>query len=442
MDAAITAINKRETVNRKNKGQQVLGEGITSSMDDLKSQLNNNVMLIGSPGSGKTTLVKANLLEATGSYVISDPKSQLYQEFKGYLKEKGYRVLCLDFKNIMNGESAHFNPFHYIRNEDDILKVSALLSADCINKSDPFWDQVTCILYTALISYLVSECDESMCNLRNMISMINMASSSRDADVSSELDLIFNRLAMKKPESYAVRQYQRYRAMSTRTLLSVLITAQAKLAGFDTPAINDLTSYDDIDIPSVGQKPTALFVSVSDMDRSLDGLASLFFNTVIQELVRYADEKCEGGRLPIPTRIFMDDFGTNLRINEYPRIIAAIRSRNISTWTIIQSKGQLEKAYGSDADTIIGSCDHVIYQGGNDLATAKYIAERCNSPLSKVLGMELGQSIIITRGTQMSVLARNYDLSLHDGELLKYRQNELDKKKKDIKIHRKLWSRG
>lgn len=437
MERTIDIYKSGTDIHKGNDARQIFAEGNTFSMDDIETNLNNNVMLIGSPGSGKTTLLKANLLEATGSYVVSDPKSQLYREFKGYLGDRGYRVLCLDFKNLMNGESAHFNPFHYIRNEDDILKVSALLSGDCINKNDPFWDQASSLLYSAIISYLVFECNLPTRNLKNMISLLNLASSTRDADIKSDLDLIFEHLEKKKPDSYAVRQYQRYRAMATKTLLSVLITAQAKLAFFDTPTINELTNYDDIDIPSIGDRPTALFVSVSDTDRSMDSLASLFFTTLIQQLVRHADE-CKEGRLPVKTRIFLDDFGTNLKIEEYPRIISSIRSRNISTWTIVQSKGQLEKIYGDDANTILGSCDHVIYQGGNDLASAKYIAERCNIQLSSVLGMKLGQSIIISRGNQMPVFAKNYDLSLHGKELKKYRQSRLDNIRKNEKVGRKI----
>lgn len=394
-----------------NTGKQILGKNTFSSMNDLESRLNNNVMLLGSPGSGKTTLIKANLLEATGSYIVSDPKSQLYGEFKEYLENHGYRVLCLDFKNLLHNNTCHFNPFSYIRNEEDILKISTLLSGDCRNKNDPFWDQAVSLLYTSLISYLVLECDESKRTLRNMISMISMGASTRNEYEKSELDILFDKLADKKPDSYAVRQYQRYRGMASKTLLSVLITAQSKLAFFDTPTINELTSIDDINIPSIGQKPTALFVSVSDTDRSLDSLAGLFFSIAIQELVRYADETCENGRLRIPTRIFMDDFGTNIKIEQYPRILSSIRSRNISTWTILQSKGQLEKIYGNDADTIIGACDHVIYQGGNDIVTARYIADRTNNSISSILGMEIGKSIIVTRGERESSLVDNIEMN-------------------------------
>lgn len=383
----------------ENKGVQILGEGLAVSMNDIQTKLNNNILLIGSPGSGKTSLIKANLREATGSYIVSDPKAQLYKEFGGYLREKGYRVLCLEFKNINKKTSAHFNPFHYIKNEEDVLRMSSILSSECESKKDPFWDMAAALLYTSLIACLSFEFEESMRNIRNFISMINMAET-RDADTKTELDNLFEKVAENNPESFAYRQYKRFRCMPTRTYQSVLITAQSKLAFLDSPAINEMTSFDEVDLEKVGQEPTAIFVSVSDTDRSLDCLANIFFTTAIQEVVRCADEKCRGGRLPIPVRFILDDFATNFKIEEFPRIITSIRSRNISSWVIVQSKSQLEKLYGDDDATIIAGCDHVVYQGGNDLNSAKYIAERTNLPLARVLGMKVGESIVIERGTE------------------------------------------
>lgn len=395
----------------KRENSMVLGEGALYSLDDIKTRRNNNVILCGSPGSGKTSLIRPNLYQAVGSYVISDPKGRLYKEFAGYFKKKGYRVCLVDFKNM--SRSNKYNPFHYLHDTNDILSMAYLLSDRIRSDKDPFWDECAAMLYSAIISYL-KEAPERMQTMRNLIAMLTMAST-KDAETESELDLLFNRLEAKNPEAWGVKQYKKYRCMPTRTLQSVLITAQSKMLPFENPEINELTSCDDIELATIGIKKTVVFVIVSDVDRSMDSLANLFFTQCIQELVRYADDKCEEGRLPVEVRLFLDDFGTNLYIRNFEKFFASFRSRGLSAWLAIQAESQLEKAYGVEATTIIGSADNFVYLGGNDLESAKMVAERSGKPVQQVLGQKIGYNLILRRGEEPQ-LVPNYDMEKHRKE--------------------------
>lgn len=382
---------------KRNIGVMTLAKGVDVSIDDYEKRINNNVLIFGSPGSGKTTLIKKQLLNPSGSYIISDPKGRLYAEFKEPLKKKGYEVININFKNLK--ETNHFNPLLFLKTEEDVLRFSRIITDQFISERDIFWDEVSNILISAIVGYLVFECKPQMRTIRNVITMLNMAASTRDADVKSELDILFDKIKKKNEDSWPLRQYMRYRGMATKTMLSVIITAQSKLASFDTNDIHEMISENDFDIGDIGKKKTVVFISVSDTDRSMDALASLFFNIAIQELVKVADEEFDG-RLPLPTRFIMDDFGTSIKIDEYPRITASIRSRNLSVWTILQSKGQLESAYGRDGDTIISAHDTLIYQGCNDLETNKFIAAKGNFSIERVNGLEIGNSIIFVRGSK------------------------------------------
>ncbi len=209
-------------------------------------------------------------------------------------------------------------------------------------------------------------------------------------------------------------------AAANRTLRSIVITLNSKLASYDTPELRKMMAFDDIDISSFGYKKTALFVIVSDTDRSLDGLANLFFTQSINEMCYVADKKCTDNRLKIPVRFILDDFATNCRIGDFPRMIASIRSRGISTMLMIQSEGQLKKGYGEDYMTIIANCDTYLYLGGNDIETAKVIAERCDVPLKKILNMPVGTNWLFRRG-QAPVNGTNYkvDAMLRSKGLIK-----------------------
>jgi type IV secretion system protein VirD4 len=197
-----------------------------------------------------------------------------------------------------------------------------------------------------------------------------------------------------------VRTYKKFRVASSRTLRSILVTANSRLGVYDTPELEKMMKEDDVNISWIGRRKTALFVVVSDTDRSMDRLVNLFFSQAMNELCRYADTKCTDYRLPVPVRFIMDDFATNCKIEEFPRMIASIRSREISTTLIIQAESQLTQCYGYDGRTIIGNCDTYVYLGGNDVETAKAVAERCDMPVKKILNMPVGTNWIFRRGEE------------------------------------------
>ena len=389
----------------------VLAEDRYYSMDSYKTKLNNNVLVVGTSGAGKTrSIVEPNLLQATGSYIVSDPKGNLHKKYRRYLAGKGYKVLKLDFTDPEN--SAYYNFFKYIRNTQDIIKVAhMMIYQDKGRKTlDPFWDQSAQLLLQACIAYLIETAKESDRNLENVMKLIGMCEiDENNTSKESATDLLFKALEEKSPNSYAAKTYKKYRCAAGKTLKSILITINAKLGLFDAPEINEMLRKDTIDIPSIGDRRTALFVVVSDTDRSLDALVNIFFSQTMNELCRHADKECEDNRLPVPTRFILDDFATNVRIEEFPRMIASIRSRGISTMLMIQAESQLREAYDNDDKTIIGNCDTYIYLGGNDVETSKAIAERCDVPVKKILNMPVGKNLIFRRG-QAPVYSQNIDL--------------------------------
>ncbi len=372
------------------------------SMDSYKTQLNNNVLVVGASGSGKTRgIVIPNILQAVGSYIIADPKGNLYNKYGDYLKNKGYTVRKLDFTDP--SASDRYNIFKYIRNNQDIVKVANMLIYQSKDKSgrlsDPFWDQAAQLLLQALIAYMMEDVTEEERNLHVLNSLLGLFTNLSDPDIENNaMDLLMEDLEKKDPDSYAVSTYKKFRVAADRTLKSIIISANAAVGLFDTPDITDMLSEDDIDIPSIGQRKTALFVIVSDTDRSMDPLCNIFFTQAMNELCRYADKECKNCVLPVPVRFIMDDFATNCKINEFPRMISSIRSRGISTMLMIQSESQLKEGYNNDDRTIIGNCDTYVYLGGNDLETAKSVAERCDVPLKKILNMPIGTSWIFRRG--------------------------------------------
>ena len=389
------------------------------SLDTHETQLNNNVLVVGTSGSGKTrSIVIPNLLMATGSYVVSDPKGNLYNKYKQYLETKGYEVKKLDFTDPKH--SMHYNFFNYINNTQDILRVAHMLIyryAPGSRTVDPFWDEASQLLLQAIMAYMIEAYKPNERNLHNILKLaalcrIDEWSSSYD----TELDVIFDKYEKEKPDSYAVSMYRKFRIAADKTLKSILISVNARLAPYDTPELNKMMSSDNINITSIGSKKTAVFVVVSDTDRSLDGLVNIFYAQAMNELCRYADKKCKDQCLPVPIRFILDDFATNCTIAEFPRMIASFRSRNISTMLMIQAESQLTQCYGYDAKTIIGNCDTYVYLGGNDVETAHAVAERCDIPMKKILNMPVGTNWIFRRG-QEPYNGRNFDLTGFYNEL-------------------------
>ena len=394
------------------KNEMIIAEGVSYSLNCYETKLNNNVLVVGTSGAGKTrSIVTPNLLQATGSYIVSDPKGNLYEKYGPYLKNQGYEVKKLDFTDPEN--SAHYNFFKYIRKTQDINKISHMIiysKGQDGYKPDPFWDEASELLLQALIAYLYEGFRSSEQNLRSVQKLIDACNiDENDSGRETILDKLMEAHEKEYEDSYAVSQYKKFRVAAGKTLKSILISLNARIGQFDTPEIRELTKYDTIRISGIGMKPTAVFVVVSDTDRSLDGLANLFFTQAMNELCWQADKRCKGNTLPVPVRFILDDFATNCKIAEFPRMIASIRSRGISTMLMIQSETQLEEGYNKDARTIIGNCDTYVYLGGNDVDTAEAVARRCDVPLKKILNMPVETNWIFRRG-QEPVNSKNYNI--------------------------------
>ena len=394
------------------KNEMIIAEGVSYSLNCYETKLNNNVLVVGTSGAGKTrSIVTPNLLQATGSYIVSDPKGNLYEKYGPYLKNQGYEVKKLDFTDPEN--SAHYNFFKYIRNTQDINKISHMIiysKGQDGYKPDPFWDEASELLLQALIAYLYEGFRSSEQNLRSVQKLIDACNiDENDSGSATILDKLMEAHEKEYEDSYAVSQYKKFRVAAGKTLKSILISLNARIGQFDTPEIRELTKYDTIRISGIGMKPTAVFVVVSDTDRSLDGLANLFFTQAMNELCWQADKRGKGNTLPVPVRFILDDFATNCKIAEFPRMIASIRSRGISTMLMIQSEAQLEEGYNKDARTIIGNCDTYVYLGGNDVDTAEAVARRCDVPLKKILNMPVETNWIFRRG-QEPVNSKNYNI--------------------------------
>lgn len=378
----------------------ILGENQYYSLNCHETGLNNNVLVVGASGAGKTRgYVIPNLLEASGSYVISDPKGNLHRDYGPFLKGRGYEVCKLDFTDP--NASSHYNFFNYIRTTQDINKLAHMIANnDKVGSvQDPFWDRAAELLVGALIAYVWETCDKGEQTLATLLKLTELILiDENDAEARSPMDILMDDLETANSNSYAVKLYKKFRIAAGKTLKSIVITLNSRIAMYDSPEIQEMTAFDDIDIPSIGQKKKAVFVVVSDNDRSLDGLVNLFFTQAMNELCNYADKKCITCSLPVPVRFILDDFATNCKIDDFPRMIAAIRSRGISTMLMIQSEGQLMEGYGHDYRTVIANCDSYVYLGGNDVETAESVARRCDLPLKRILNMPVGTNWIFRRG--------------------------------------------
>ncbi|MBP3804885.1 MAG: type IV secretory system conjugative DNA transfer family protein [Oribacterium sp.] len=392
------------------RNDMILAQDRYYSLNCYETRVNNNVLVVGTSGSGKTrSIVTPNILQATGSYVISDPKGNLYSKYRNYLRNRGYVVKKLDFTNPKR--SAHYNFFNYIRSNMDIVKLAHMLIYQRKNNShaDPFWDEAGQLLLQSLIAYLKEACNEEDRTLHSINRLLNAFQASGDAELAeTPLDRMIMGYEKEHPDSYAIETYKKFRIAADKTLRSILITTNARVGLWDTPEISEMTSSDDIEIENIGRRKTAIFVVVSDTDRSMDGLVNIFLTQTMNELCRVADRECKNNCLPVPVRFILDDFATNCKIEEFPRMIASIRSRGISTMLMIQAESQLTENYGYDGKTIIGNCDTYVYLGGNDIETAKAVAERCDMPVKKILNMPVGTNWIFRRG-QSPVNGINFD---------------------------------
>lgn len=408
------------------KGALILGQNQYYSRNCYETQLNNNVIVVGTSGAGKTrSIVKPNLLQATGSYVVSDPKGNLAKEMGPYLESKGYRVVCLDF--IHPETSLRYNPLAYCRTTREIQKLAHTLvfemkqsqnSGGKGSNYDPFWDESSVMLLTAVIGYLkekelYSDEKANLISVIDTIKMGNRINKSGSARGESSLDILMKthkeKLEMVDEYSWAYERYCEYNTAPDKTHATINVCALAKLSAIDSLETRKMLADNDIDFASIGQQPTALFVQVSDTDRSLDMLANLAYSQLMNELCMYADDRCENSCLPVPVQFILDDFATNARIDNFQNIISNIRSRGISAMIMIQSEAQLKAAYDLSAKTIIDNCNTYVYMGGSDPHQAEEIAMRANKPTSMILNMPVFTSWIFRRG-QEPMLCSNFDL--------------------------------
>ena len=338
---------------------------------------NKNVLVIGGSGSGKTRFfVEPNIMQMHSSYVVTDPKGTILIRLGSMLQKGGYRIKVLNTINFK--KSMHYNPFVYIHCEKDILKLVNIIIENTKGEGDKsgedFWVKSERLLYQAYIGYIWYEAPDEEKNIITLLEMIN-ASETREDDENfkNAVDLMFEELAAKEPEHFAVKQYRKYKLAAGKTAKSILISCGARLAPFDIAELRELMSYDELEIDTLGDRKTALFIITSDTDSTFDFVTALCCSQMFNILCTKADDEY-GGRLPIHVRCLLDEFA-NIKIPDMQRLIAVIRSREISAALILQAKSQLKSIYKDNADTIEGNCDTTIFLGGKEGTTLKEISE-------------------------------------------------------------------
>ena len=338
---------------------------------------NKNVLIIGGSGSGKTRFwLKPNLMQCHSSYVVTDPKGSLIVECGRLLKRNGYRIKVMNTINF--GKSMHYNPLAYIHSEKDILKLvnCLILNTKGEGKSnDPFWEKAETLLYTALIGYLYDVAPAEDRNFAMLVSMINaMEVREDDEDFKNPVDLMFEALEEREPEHFAVRQYKKYKLAAGKTAKSILISCAARLAPFDIGELRELTAYDELELDTLGDRKTALFLIMSDTDGTFNFLISMVYTQLFNLLCEKADD-VYGGRLPVHVRCLIDECANIGQIPNLEKLMATIRSREISACLVLQTQSQLKALYKDSADTICGNCDSVIFLGGKEKTTLKELSE-------------------------------------------------------------------
>ena len=411
---------------------------------DPKNARNKNVLVVGGSGSGKTRFwLKPNLLQCHSSYVVTDPKGTIVLECGQAMLKNGYKVKVLNTINFK--KSMHYNPFAYVHSEKDILKLVTTLMTNTKGEGsggDPFWEKSERLLLTALIAYLHYEAPVEEQNFATLLEMLNtMQVLEDDEEYQNPVDLLFEELAKKKPNSFAGRQYKLYKLAAGKTAKSILISCGARLAPFDIQELRDLTMYDELQLDTLGDKKTALFLIMSDTDSTFNFLISMVYTQLFNLLCDKADD-VYGGKLPIHVRCLIDECANIGQIPNLEKLVATIRSREISACLVLQAKSQLKAIYKDNADTIVGNMDSQIFLGGSEPTTLKDLSEmlgketidafntsdtRGNSPSYgtsfQKLGHELlsrdeiavldgGKCILQLRGVR-PFLSDKYDLTQH-----------------------------
>ena len=411
---------------------------------DPKNARNKNVLIVGGSGSGKTRFwIKPNLLQMHSSYVLTDPKGTTILEVGNAFVQKGYRIKV--FNTINFKKSMHYNPLAYVHSEKDILKLVTALMTNTKGEGqggDPFWDKAERLLLVALIAYLYEEDPTEEQNFATLLEMLNtMQVSEEDESYQNPVDLLFEQLEKRKPNSFAGRQYRLYKLAAGKTAKSILISCGARLAPFDIQELREITAYDELELDTLGDQKTALFLIMSDTDSTFNFLISMVYTQLFNLLCDKADD-VYGGRLPVHVRCLIDECANIGQIPNLEKLVATIRSREISACLVLQARSQLKALYKDNADTIIGNMDSQIFLGGSEPSTLKELSEmlgketidqyntsdtRGNSPsygtTYQKLGHELmsrdelavldgGKCILQLRGVR-PFLSDKYDLTQH-----------------------------
>ena len=383
---------------------------------------NKNVLVIGGSGSGKTRFfVKPNLMQMTTSYCVTDPKGTILVECGKMLQKGGYKIRSLNTINFK--KSMHYNPFAYIRSEKDILKLVNVIIAntkgDGEKSGEDFWVKAERLLYCALIGYIYYEAPEEEKNFITLLDLIN-ASEAREDDENykSPVDMLFDRLAEREPEHFAVKQYVKFKQAAGKTLKSILISCGARLAPFDIKELRDLMEYDELELDTLGDEKTALFVIISDTDDTFNFVVAIMYSQLFNLLCDKADNEY-GGRLPVHVRCLLDEFSNIGQIPKFEKLIATIRSREISACIILQAQSQLKSIYKDNADTIIGNCDTTLFLGGKEKSTLKELSETLGKETIDMYNTSETRSNQNSYGTNYQKLGKELmsqdELSVMDG---------------------------
>lgn len=350
---------------------------------DPKTARNKNVLIIGGSGSGKTRFwLKPNLMQCASetypvSFVVTDPKGSIVVECGKFLLRKGYEVRILNTINFK--KSMHYNPFAYLHSEKDILKLVTTLIANTKGgnekNSGDFWTQAEALLYSALIAYIHYEAPIEEQNFSTLLALVSaMETREDDEDFQNPVDLMFEALEKEKPDCFAVRQYKKYKLAAGKTAKSILISLGVRLEKFNLPQIASVVSHDELNLPSLGDKKTALFAVIPDNDSSLNYIIGMMYTQLFQELFYKADH-LHGGRLPVHVHCVMDEFANVALPDEFDKLLSTMRSREVSVSIIIQNLAQLKALFEKQWESIVGNCDEFLYLGGNEQSTHKYVSE-------------------------------------------------------------------
>ena len=374
-DAAATGRKYRAKPHEQNK---IFTQRVQMSLDSRRHRRQLHTLVVGGSGAGKTRFfAKPNLFQANTSFVVLDPKGELVRDTGYLLEKKGYEVRVLDLLNME--KSFCYNPFVYLRNDNDVQRLVTNLFKATTPKdsksSDPFWDTAASMLLLALVFYLHYEAPPDEQNFPTVMEMLRAADvSEEDESYQSPLDELFERLEMRDPEHIAVKYYKDYHSGSAKTLKSIQITLAARLEKFNLSSMAALTMTDELDLPSLGEKKVALFALIPDNDTSFNFLVSILYTQLFQQLFSVADNKY-GGALPVPVHFLMDEFANVSLPDDFDKILAVMRSRNLTVSIILQNISQLKALFEKQWESIIGNCDEFLYLGGNEQSTHKYVSE-------------------------------------------------------------------